>query len=128
MTTEPPLDETTVTALQGWHRAREEASRHNRNLLQYGAGMATVLGITAGSSGVFAIAGSLQNADVPDTLLAILAITVTVSMIALVVLGLLLVRTFGARQEAERQVDDNLIALIGLIPQRFLPKPVDART
>ncbi len=34
-----------ITELQGWHREKEAASRHNRNLLQYAAAIAVVLGI-----------------------------------------------------------------------------------
>ena len=34
-----------ITELQGWHRAKEAASRHNRNLLQYAGALAVVLGI-----------------------------------------------------------------------------------
>jgi len=45
-----------VDALQNWHAATDGASRSNRNLLQYAAGIAALLGISAGSGGVFAIA------------------------------------------------------------------------
>ena len=49
-------------ALQGWHQAQETAKRHNRNLLQYGAGIAAVTGIGAGSGGILAVANALENA------------------------------------------------------------------
>ncbi|MEX1252731.1 MAG: hypothetical protein WEE64_00170 [Dehalococcoidia bacterium] len=125
MTTEPPLDDDTVTELRAWHCAREQAARHNRNLLQYAAGIATVLGITAGSSSVFAIAGSLQSADVSGWYETILGVVVFISVIALMVLGTMLFRTFGARRDAEREVDTHLAFLVGRWPDRFLPKAVD---
>src|SRR5207248_652263 len=52
-----------VEALQGWRLAQEAASRSNRNLLQYGAGIAAILGIAAGSGGILAVANSLQKAQ-----------------------------------------------------------------
>ena len=50
-----------VVALQGWHKAKEAATRYNRNLLQYGATVAAALGIEAGSGGIIAIANSLPK-------------------------------------------------------------------
>jgi len=50
-----------VQGLRGWTRAKEAASRYNRNLLQFGAGIAAVLGIEAGSGGIFALANSIVD-------------------------------------------------------------------
>ena len=47
-----------VQALQGWQIAKERANRANRDLLRFAAGITAVLGILAGSGGIFAVASS----------------------------------------------------------------------
>ncbi len=51
-----------ITELQGWHREKEAASRHNRNLLQYAGALALVLGIGGGSGGFLAVGLALWKA------------------------------------------------------------------
>jgi hypothetical protein len=53
--------ESLVHELQAWRIAREAASRCNRNLLQYAAGLAAVLGISAGGGGMIAVASALET-------------------------------------------------------------------
>ena len=55
-------EEAKIPELQGWHRAKESASRHNRNLLQYAAAIAVVLGVEGGSGGILAVALALWKA------------------------------------------------------------------
>lgn len=52
-----------VSELQGWHRAKDQATRYNRNLLQYAAAIAAVFGIGAGGGGIIAVAGALSQID-----------------------------------------------------------------
>ena len=72
MTVEAPLwnpellqnvDETTLSGLQGFQLAKARAERCNRNLLQYGAAIATLLGISAGTGSMLALADSMSKAE-----------------------------------------------------------------
>lgn len=112
-----------VPALQGWHRAKERADLQNRNLLQFGAGIATVLGIAAGSSGLFAVASRLQDgSELPLWAIVILGTLGLVLAIVGVVLTAYLVRAFQARRAAEHDAEDYFARLIALVPDHFLPK------
>lgn len=119
-----------VEALQGWHHAREEASRHNRNLLQYAGGIIAVLSIGAGSGSVFALAGSLSQASedsqaLPDWAASILAVAAAVVVVFTVALTLLLIRSFIQRHNSERAVDHWRAELITQAPERFMPGPAE---
>ena len=119
-----------VHELQAWHLAREAASRCNRNLLQYAAGLAAVLGISAGGGGMIAVANSLGATRLPvgdgseslvsmDTLIGwIVVATIVVGLVLLI----LLILTFRERQASEHQTDDHLKKLIALAPRWFEPK------
>jgi hypothetical protein len=113
--------------LRGWHLAKEAASRHNRNLLQYGAGIAAVLGIEAGSGGVFAIANGLTkvggaSASLPWWTWVILGGVSIVAGTTFAILVGFLVRAFLLRRAAEQKADDHLAKVIALAPDRFLPR------
>jgi hypothetical protein len=105
--------------LQGWHRAKEAASRNNRNLLQYGAMIAGALGIEAGSSGVIAVASSLGTLPWWGP---VQFMGTTLIMIGIAVVGAVLaLRAYQQRSEAEKAVEQYAIQLIALRPDRFLP-------
>ena len=112
-----------ITELRAWHRARETAARCNRNLLQYGAAFAAILGIEAGSGGVFALANALtQGVALQAWVVAIVLAVSAVGVVFAIVLAILLVQAYGQRREAERRADDYLERLIARTPERFLPK------
>ena len=112
--------------LRGYHLAREEATRHNRNLLQYGAAIATALGIGAGSGSIFALADSVAKTQdsavsLPDWAVALLAGLVAILALAVVVLLFLLYGTFMLRRRAEQDMDTHLSRLIDADPARYWP-------
>jgi hypothetical protein len=111
-----------VPALRGWHLAKEQARRYNRNLLQYAAGVVALLGIGSGTGAVIAVAQGLEgNQDTDDvSSLVILIIAAVVAAIALPFI-VFLARAFWLRGEAERDVADHLSELIALDPDRFWP-------
>lgn len=123
---QPPsreVDATVVKELQGWHLAREAAKRHNRNLLQYGAGLTAVLGINVGTGGMLVVAESLARAqEVASQLPWWASGMVTVTTLAGLLLLGLLIRTYVWRQAAERQADTHLEKLIALAPHWFPPR------
>jgi hypothetical protein len=105
--------------LQGWHRAREASSRHNRNLLQYGAMIAGALGIEAGSSGVIAVASSLGTLPWWGP---VQFMGTTLIMIGIAAVGAVLaLRAYRLRSEAEGEAEQYANQLIALRPDRFLP-------
>lgn len=119
--------EETVRELEGWHLAREAAQRWNRNLLQYGAGVAAVLGLAAGSGGVFAIASSLvglqdTSASLPGWAVGVLGGVTVVASAVFVILMSLLIASYFQRRKAEGAADSHLTKLIGLAPERFIPR------
>jgi Na+/phosphate symporter len=117
--------EAIVTELQRWHRAREAAKRHNRNLLQYGAGLTAVLGINIGTGGMLALADSLAETQQEATQLPWWAAAVAaLSILAGIFLVVLLVQAFHARQEADRNAEIHLEMLIALAPEWFQPRDV----
>ncbi len=116
-----------VPALQGWHRAKEEARRYNRNLLQYAAGIAAVLGIGAGSGGLFAVAGALIRTEetsrsLPDWAFVILVIAGSVVGVLSIILLAFLGIAFFRRRKAEQDADGYLARLIEVDPDRFWSK------
>ena len=114
-----------VAALQAWRKATDVAERSNRDLLQYGAGIAALLGISAGSGGVFAVAESLHGAETggsPWWALAILVVVLVIAFVASAVMAGLLVQAYNRRESAERAADAALLELIGLGPEHFWPK------
>ncbi len=116
-----------VPALQGWHRAKDEASRYNRNLLQYAAGIAAVLGIGAGSGGLFAVAGALIRTEetsrsLPDWAFVILVVAgIVVGVLSLILLAFLAI-AFSRRRTAEQHADGYLARLIEVDPDRSWSK------
>jgi NADH:ubiquinone oxidoreductase subunit K len=116
-----------VEALQGWHRARASAGRYNRNLLQYGAGIAAVLGIEAGSGGIFAIANSLGavggEVSLPVWAVFTLVIIGVLAAAVTIILAILLVDTYRRREAAESEAARCHDKLIALEPDRFLSPP-----
>ena len=127
---------TEVQALQAWHLARQAARRHNRNLLQCAAGLAAVLGITAGGGGMLALAESLrirseEVAGIPadaaaqsaaaatlrETLSSPMFWLMAISALVGVILIVQMVAAYRGRQLAERQADANAVKLIAISPQ-----------
>jgi hypothetical protein len=115
--------------LRGWHRAKEAAKRHNRNLLQYGAGVAAAFGVGAGSGGVLAVANSLTpegigSIELGSFLFWVLGSVFSLSYVTIALAAIqavLLVFTFFKRQAAEREAMGHLENLIALLPYHFLP-------
>ena len=109
-----------VPALQGWHLAKERARRYNRNLLQYAGGVVAILGIGSGTGAVIAVAQGLEGKEDGDGVssLVIYIIAAVVAAIALPFIYFL-IRAFGLRGEAERDVAAHLSTLIALDPDRF---------
>ncbi len=112
-----------VRALQGWQIAKERANRANRDLLQFAAGITAVLGIVAGSGGIFAVASSAATTTGTQLFpLDLLKILMGIGFALSVVLGIMLVGAFQRRHREERTMDDYLTKLISLRPDAFLPK------
>lgn len=107
-----------VSALQAWQKARDAANRYNRNLLQYAASIAAVLGIGAGSGGIFAVADSLPEAQGDIAVIGLVASVAVAGGIAAPIL-LLLVGTFWKRGRAERDAASRMDELIAINPERF---------
>lgn len=117
-------------ALRDWRLAREAADRANRNVLQYAAGLAAVLGIGGGTGGLVAVANSLrsQPAASPATeVLPWLAAWIGGVLVLATLVGLalfiVLIRTYLRRQEWEHKADEHLRRLIVDVPGWFRPKP-----
>ncbi len=110
-----------VIALQDWHEARESANRHNRNLLQYAAALATLFGIEAGFDGIVIVAIGLgrRGSVYFGVAMAILGVA-GIFLGALLVLAI--VRDFRERQVAEERVAEMLRVLIRHDPERFMPR------
>ena len=123
--TAPALATRKVAALQNWHAATDAASRGNRNLLQYAAGIAALLGISAGSGGVFAVAESLNKSsqgNSPWWAIAILVGVAAFAGTAGIVMLFFLLRAYVLRRTSENEADGYLRELIGMDPDRFWPK------
>jgi hypothetical protein len=105
--------------LQGWHRAKEASSRHNRNLLQYGAMIAGALGIETGSGGVISVASAVGTLPWwgPVQFMGTTLIMVVIGAVGAV----MALRAYQQRSEAEKEVEQYAIQLIALRPDRFLP-------
>lgn len=113
------VDQGLAEALQGWHRAREAAARHNRNLVQYGAMIAGALGVETGSGGIFSIASAVGSLPWwwPIHFAGTSVILATVAVVGVV----LALRAYRLRNEAETDVEKYAVQLIALRPDRFLP-------
>ena len=112
-----------VDALQGWQIAKERAGRANRDLLQFAAGITAVLGIVAGSGGIFAVATAVTPTDGTQLFsIDLLKMLMVVGFALALVLTLMLAGAFQKRRQAERAIDDHLTRLIRLRPDAFLPK------
>ena len=122
--TSPEQAKRKAAALQNWHMASDAASRSNRNLLQYAAGIAALLGISAGSGGVFAVAESLQSTSrggSPWWAAAILAGVAAFAAVAGLVMLFFLLKAYVQRRSAEDEADRYLRELIEMDPDRFWP-------
>lgn len=124
------IPEEMVRELQIWHRSKEAASRYNRNLLQYATAMAALLGIEAGSGGVFIVGNALARGRGADLqlewwALATLWSVVTMAAIIYLSLSLLLIRVYRRRREEESRAEVALESLIMRDPERFLPDKED---
>ena len=111
-----------VQDLEEWHLAREEANRYNRNLLQYGAAVAAVFGIGAGSGSVLALASAQNDQGETSALLWGGGGLAGALLVFSVILAFLLVHAFRQRRSAERRADEYHRKLVRHAPERFLPK------
>jgi hypothetical protein len=113
-----------VFELSAWRVARQQARRANRNLLQYAGSFAALIGIGAGTGGVFAMAKAVNKSTetqiVPGW--ALMAALVVASIFAVGLL-LLIWSAYRTRRTAERHADEHLRHLISIRPHHFLPKP-----
>ena len=111
-----------VSGLREWHGAREAAGRSNRNLLQYGAALAALIGIETGFGGVVAVAMSVAETT-NDTPFGLWILGLVVAGLILgTMLALLIVKSYRDRRLAEQRVDAAVDKLIPLSPERFLPR------
>jgi hypothetical protein len=109
------------TELSNWRVALAQAERANRNLLQYAGAFAAVLGISAGSGGVFAMAKAINQDGqlVPEW---ILSAAFAVAAICAIVLVCLLWSAYRSRRRAEWHADEHFKRLIERRPELFLPR------
>lgn len=117
-TAETAPDPAWIEALSGWHASRDRAQRLNRNLLQYAAAFAAILGIEAGAEGMFRVAQGLRTAQTasPSTEVElVLRLGLTLS----IVLAGLLLLTFIRRALAERAAEEYRAVLIRKRPELF---------
>ena len=107
-----------IRTLTAWHRARDDARRYNRNLLQLGAAIAAILGIEAGSGGVFAIANGINgNEPLPEwASLQLIALT-GFALVVGGIFGLLAIWSYFRRGQAEQKAEQNLEYLFTLDPE-----------
>jgi hypothetical protein len=98
--------------LQDWRAAEDQAARQNRNLMQYAAAAATVLGIGGGSGGLFAVADSLVRTGKDPIPSWLYAVVLGVTLIAACLLSMMAVAAMKLRGDAE---DTSRLALHDLI-------------
>ena len=117
-----PSDPGWHVELSGWRVALGQAERANRNLLQYAGAFAALLGIGAGSGGVFAMAKAINEGGqlVPEW---ILSAAFAVAAVCAIVLVCLLWSAYRTRRRAERHADEHFKRLIERRPELFLPRP-----
>ena len=81
-----------------------------------------LLGITAGSAGLIAVADSLQEGSGLQWALFVLAVVPLVAAVVAIGTTLWLYRAYKDRQAAESDAEVHFARLIALDPDRFLPK------
>jgi hypothetical protein len=112
-----------VAELGAWRLSLDSANRYNRNLLQFAAGLAALLGIGGGTGGMVALANAVRR---PEGQLMIPPELVVGFLLAFVgIAGILLagvVIAFLGRWRAEAAASGHLKKLIPLNPDHFLPK------
>ncbi len=120
----PPAASAWVSDLCEWRVLSDDATRLNRNLIQYAASIGALLGIGAGSGGIFALADAVSSAG-SQTLPSAIVAFVGASGVFIFVFGVgllfLLVRAFRGRTRIEREADEHLRRLIYQKPDQFLP-------
>lgn len=106
-----------------YYVAREDAKRHNRNLLQFAGGIAAVTGISSGSGGILYVANALATDSAsgsevvhPDVFGWILGIAIC----AVIVLAVGLFVAYRKRGTAESKAAKHLGALMRSDPN-FTP-------
>ena len=141
--------------LAQWRLSFERANRCNRDLMQYAAATAALLGIGAGSGGLAMLAKSVERpvqqaasqsppmptASLPPTVPTampttvataqawaepVLSAVIVVCIAGAILLILGLAYTFLQRLRAEREADDHLDKLVRAKPENFLPKAPEA--
>lgn len=105
-----------------WNAAKAKAERANRNLLQYGGALAAMLGISAGSSGIWAIVKAMPSSDFLEPFVPCFVAAFCGAGLFVGILFLGLVNSFRNRGKFERQADEYFAQIVKLYPERFLPK------
>ena len=112
---------------------RELADRANRNMMQFGAATAAILGIGAALVGLLATADAIvinaadSNGEPPNEIrLFVMYLVVGIFAISLVS-ALLTVFAYTIRGRAENRAAKHLNTLILLEPKSFLPNSEDLR-
>ena len=103
--------------LQDWHKARAEARRKNRDVVQLSTLFVAILGILAGASGIFA-ASQTEEWLFRGFLIGIGALTFAL----LALLGVQLAKAFSRRSKADEHVDNQLMRIIELDENRLWPQ------
>ena len=107
-----------------WNAAKAKAERANRNLLQYGGALAAMLGISAGSSGIWAIVKAMpSDSSFLDQFLPCFVAAFCGAGLFVGVLFLGLLNSYRSRGQFEKQADEYLAQIVKMYPERFLPKP-----
>ena len=96
-----------IAQFKEWLIAKELVNRCNRNLLQYSAGLAVLLGIGGATTGVFALADSLGKGT-QRSLGWVHHGALLLGFALAVILGALVLESLARRRRAERDADERL--------------------
>ena len=124
MSSEEKINAPIENLVADWQIAKDRATRYNRNLLQFGAAIAGVVGIFAGSAGVFAMAQRIQP-TAANSLTYTLACLTAAGIVFFLILLIGLVGSFNARNRYEKIAEETLRQIVLHDPDRFLPNKED---
>ena len=124
MSSEEKVNGSIENLVADWQIAKDRANRYNRNLLQFGAAIAGVVGIFAGSAGVFAMAQRIQTTSDPSLTWTLACLTSAGTFFFLILL-IGLMGSFNARNRYEKMAEETLRQIVLHDPNRFLPNKED---